>query len=212
VAPAAAVKSSDVAFIVLLAGTGVVGEEILYSQGQLIAKAAGASDESIARNLETQKKLFAVLKENQDAAAMAAKLASLFAELKAALPEAQRKALEGTEALAEAQSKLVLTPWFRHFLTYDPRPALERVKCPVLAICGENDLQVDPKLNLPPIEAALKKAGNRDFTIKELPGLNHLLQASKTGAITEYQQIEETINPAALQVVGDWLIKHAPAK
>jgi len=205
VAPAAAAKSSDVAFIVLLAGTGVVGEEILYSQGQLIAKAAGISDEIAARTLETQKKVFALVKENPDAAAAAQKLAKLMADLKTSLPESQRKALEGTEALAEAQSKLVLTPWFRHFLAYDPRPVLEQVKCPVLAICGENDLQVDPKLNLPKIEAALKKAENRDFTVKELPGLNHLLQASKTGSIAEYQQIEETINPAALKLVGDWI-------
>src|SRR5439155_15073311 len=105
-----------------------------------------------------------------------------------------------------------LTPWFRHFLTYDPRPALEKVKCPVLAVCGENDLQVDPKLNLPVVEAALKKAGNKDVTIQELPGLNHLLQASKTGAISEYQEIEETINQAALQVIGDWLVKRTGAK
>jgi hypothetical protein len=104
------------------------------------------------------------------------------------------------------------TPWFRHFLTYDPRPVLEKVKCPVLAICGENDLQVDPRLNLPPIAAALKMAGNPDVTIKELPGLNHLFQASKTGAPSEYQQLEETINPAALEMVGDWLVKRTAAK
>jgi uncharacterized protein len=212
VAPAAAVKSSDVAFIVLLAGTGVNGEQILYSQGKLIAKAAGISDEAAARNQETQKKLFAILKEMTDAKSAAEKIARLFAELKASLTEEQRKALEGTEGIAEAQSKLVRTPWFRHFLTYDPVPSLEKVTCPVLAICGEKDLQVDPKLNLPPIEAALRKAGNHDVMIQELPGLNHLFQASKTGALSEYQQIEETINPGALEAVGDWLAKRAAAK
>src|SRR6185503_19781595 len=105
--------------------------------------------------------------------------------------------------LAEQQMKMVLTPWFRHFLTYDHKPVLEKVRCSVLAINGEKDLQVDPKLNLPPIEAALKAAGNSDYTVKELPGLNHLLQASKTGAISEYQQNEETINPVALEIVAD---------
>jgi fermentation-respiration switch protein FrsA (DUF1100 family) len=82
----------------------------------------------------------------------------------------------------------------------------------VLAICGEKDLQVDPKLNLPPIEAALKKAGNSDATIKELPGLNHLFQVSQSGSITEYQNIEETINPAALEAVGQWLAAHGVGK
>lgn len=212
VAPAAAIQSSDVAFIVLLAGTGVNGEQILYSQGKLIAKAAGASDEAASQNEAMQKKIFAIVKETEDPATAALKLAALVVELTASLTEEQKKAVEASAGLAEQQMKMVLTPWFRHFLTYDPKPVLEKVKCPVLAICGEKDLQVDPKLNLPPIEAALKTAGNSDVMIKELPGLNHLFQASKTGAISEYQQNEETINPAALEVVGEWLAKRAAAK
>ena len=208
VAPAAAVKSSYVSFIVLLAGTGVVGEEILYSQGKLIAKSAGASDEAAAKNEEMQRKIFTIVKETDDPAAAMVKLAAVLVEVKASLTEEQKKAIEASAGVAEAQLKMVLTPWFRHFLKYDPKPVLEKVTCPVLAICGEKDLQVDPKLNLPPIEAALKTAGNKDFTVKELPGLNHLFQASKTGAISEYQQNEETINPAALEIVADWLVKH----
>jgi fermentation-respiration switch protein FrsA (DUF1100 family) len=86
------------------------------------------------------------------------------------------------------------------------------VKCPVLAINGEKDLQVDPKQNLPPIEAALKAAGNADITFKELPGLNHLFQTCKTGSPSEYSQIEETFNEAALTVVGDWIVKRTQAK
>jgi len=195
-----------------LAGTGVDGEQILYSQGSLIAKAAGISDEAIARNLELQKKIFAVVKQETNPAAAAEKVAKIIAELRSSLTEEQRKVAEAAKGTAEAQSTRVLSPWFRHFLTYDPQPALEKVTCPVLAICGEKDTQVDPKLNLPPIEAALKKAGNRDVTIKELPGLNHLLQACKTGGIAEYQQIEETINPAALAVVGEWVERHTGRK
>jgi pimeloyl-ACP methyl ester carboxylesterase len=212
VAPAAAAKSGDVAFIVLLAGTGVSGEEVLYSQGKLIAKAAGASDETAAQNEAMQRKIFAIVKETDDPAAAAIKLAALVIEITVSLTEEQKKAVEASAGLAEQQMKMVLTPWFRHFLTYDPGPVLEKVKCPVLAICGEKDLQVDPKLNLPPIEAALKAAGNKDYTIKELPGLNHLLQQSKDGGIAEYQQIEETINPAALELVATWLQQRTAAK
>src|SRR5262245_22587727 len=208
IAPAAAVKSQDVAFIVLLAGTGIDGEQILYSQGKLIAKAAGVADDVAAKNEELQKKIFALVKEGGDAASLGPKIAQLMSEYTATLNEQQRKVADAAKGMAEGQAKMVLSPWFRHFLTYDPKPALEKVTCPVLAICGEKDTQVDPKLNLPPIEAALKKAGNKDVTIKELPGLNHLLQTCKTGGITEYQQIEETINPAALEVVGDWLVNH----
>lgn len=212
VAPAAAIRSDNVAFIVLLAGTGVNGEEILYRQGELIALAAGASADAAKKNNELQKKLFAVLKAEPDNAAAAAKLDAVVKEEQAKLSDEERKAVEGLEEAGKAQFKMITTPWFRHFLTYDPAPVLQKVKCPVLAINGEKDLQVDPKQNLPPIEAALKAGGNKDFTIKELPGLNHLFQKCQTGALSEYGQIEETFNDAALAVVGDWIVEHTKPK
>ena len=77
---------------------------------------------------------------------------------------------------------MVQTPWFRYFLTYDPRPALAKVRCPVLALIGEKDRQVPPKENLAQIESTLEAAGNSRVTVQELPGLNHLFQTCKTGA------------------------------
>jgi fermentation-respiration switch protein FrsA (DUF1100 family) len=207
VAPVAAVRSSDVAFIVLLAGTGVPGEEILYRQGELIALASGASAEAAAKNNAVQKKLFAVLKAEPDNKAATAKIEAIVKEEIDKLTPEERKAIEGLEELKKAQLQMLYTPWFRHFLTYDPAPVLRQVKCPVLAINGEKDLQVDPKQNLPPIEAALKAGANSDYTLQELKGLNHLFQVCKSGSPAEYQQIEETINPAALEAVGDWIRK-----
>ena len=55
--------------------------------------------------------------------------------------------------------------------------------------------------------AALKAGGNADFTVKELPSLNHLFQTSKTGAVSEYGEIEETFAPSALDLVADWILK-----
>ena len=71
---------------------------------------------------------------------------------------------------------------------------------------GEKDLQVPPKEDLAEIAKALKKGGNTRVTTKELPGLNHLFQTSKTGAVSEYAEIEETIAPEALKVIGDWIV------
>jgi hypothetical protein len=79
----------------------------------------------------------------------------------------------------------------------------------VLAIIGEKDLQVPPKENLVEIDKALSEGGNRDLTVKELPGLNHLFQATKTGSPAEYGQIEETINPMALELMSSWVRKRA---
>jgi len=96
-------------------------------------------------------------------------------------------------------------PWFRYFLTYNPAPNLARIKVPVLALDGSLDRQVPAEENLAAIRAAM--AHNPDFTAVELPGLNHLFQPAKTGAVGEYADIETTIAPIALQTMGDWLAK-----
>ena len=107
--------------------------------------------------------------------------------------------------MLDGQIKRVLVPWFRDILAYDPRPALGAVKCPVLAINGEKDLQVAAKENLTAIREALTAGGNRLVKTVELPGLNHLFQMCQTGSPAEYSRIEETFNPAALKLVSDWI-------
>lgn len=210
IAPMIAARSNDVAFIVMLAGPGLSGEAILLLQGQAILKAMGATPDALATQKAMQLRIFKLLAEEKDNAAAEKKLKVIIEEELAKIPEAERKkAGANTAEQALAQTRQVMSPWFRYFLPYDPVPALKATKCPVLAIIGERDLQVPPKENNPVIEAALKAGGNKDFTVKELPGLNHLFQASKTGTVIEYGEIEETINPAALELIGDWVVKHA---
>jgi hypothetical protein len=206
VAPLAAAQSPEVAFIVLLAGTGVPGEEILYRQGELIARAAGAGDELIAQGRKVQERLFAVLKQQLDDRQTEARLREIMAEEAARNPANATLAKEALQQQIDAQVAAILSPWFRAFLRYDPRPVLEKVRCPVLALNGEKDLQVDPRQNLPEIEKALARGGNRDFTVRELAGLNHLFQSCQTGAVAEYGKIDETFSPRALALIGDWII------
>jgi len=97
--------------------------------------------------------------------------------------------------------------WFRHLLGHDPRHTLARVRCPVLAATGSRDVQVPAARNLPLIAEALALGGHQDYTVRELPNLNHMLQNCETGAPTEYGQIEETVAPIAMQMVGDWILK-----
>jgi pimeloyl-ACP methyl ester carboxylesterase len=204
IAPLAAAQSNDVAFIVLLAGPGLPGEEILYLQGALILKASGASAEALARQRASQAMIFTVLKQEKDNAAAEQRMREEFDKLMASASEAERTQ---AKQILEAQLKQVLSPWFRHFLTYDPRPVLAKVRVPVLALNGENDLQVPVTENLREIEATLKAAGNKNVTIMRLPKLNHLFQTSETGAPGEYLKIEETFAPVALKTVGDWILK-----
>jgi fermentation-respiration switch protein FrsA (DUF1100 family) len=128
------------------------------------------------------------------------------------LSEDERKEYETLKSLGDAQLKMIRSPWFRYFLTYDPRPALAKVRCPVLALVGEKDLQVPPKENLSQIESTLKKAGNNRVSVRELPGLNHLFQTCKSGAPAEYAELEETIAPHALAVIGDWICEQVKIK
>ena len=125
----------------------------------------------------------------------------------AELSEEEKQAIGFSEEMLESQIQRVLSSWFRYFLTYDPKPTLMKVKCPVLAIIGEKDLQVSPKENLRAIEEALKAGGNKRYIVKELPNLNHLFQTAQTGSPSEYGKIEETISPTALEMIADWILK-----
>jgi fermentation-respiration switch protein FrsA (DUF1100 family) len=118
---------------------------------------------------------------------------------------------EGGQAMkssAAMQSATVNSAWFRFFLQHDPAPVLQKVSCPVLALNGERDLQVSPAQNLPVLEQALQAGGNQRVTVHKLPDLNHLFQHCQTGAVSEYGQIEETFNPAALELIGDWILEN----
>jgi len=212
IAPMVAVKSPDVAFIILMAGTGLTGEEILYLQGALISRAMGVSEEDIAKNRQFNEKIFSLIKEEKDKKTIEEKLRQMFMEDWAELNEEEKSRIGDPEVFLEAQLKSLLSPWLKFFLTYDPKPTLNKVKCPVLAINGEKDLQVPPKENLSAIEEALKVGGNQNYTIKELPGLNHLFQTAQTGLPAEYAKIEETISPVALKIISDWILEQTKLK
>jgi hypothetical protein len=212
IAPMVAVKSPDVAFIVLMAGTGLTGEEILYLQGALINRTMGVSEEDIAKNRQLNEKIFSVIKEEKDKKNAEERLRQMFMEDWEKMSDEKKEQIGDPEVFLKAQLQSLLSPWLKFFLNYDPKPTLSKVKCPVLAINGEKDLQVPPKENLSAIEEALKAGGNKNFTIKELPGLNHLFQTAQTGLPSEYAKIEETISPEALKIVGDWILEQTETK
>ena len=212
IAPMVAAKSSDVAFIVLMAGTGLTGEEILYLQGALISRAMGISEEDIAKNRQFNEKIFSLIKEGNDEKTIEEKLRQMFMEDWEKMSDEKKEQIGDPGVFLKVQLQSLLSPWFKFFLTYDPKPTLSKVKCPVLAINGEKDLQVPSKENLSAIEEALVAGGNKNFTIKELPGLNHLFQTAQIGLPAEYAKIEETISPIALKIIGDWILEQTRDK
>ncbi len=190
----------DIAFAILMAPTGVPGEQILYRQAELIARKSGVSEALIESNRKLQERVFEILKRERDnTKAKQAIVDELLKMLGNTAPS------ENQRANLEAQAESYTLPWFRTFVQLDPAPHFRRVRCPVLILNGTLDLQVDPDQNLPVIEQALRTGRNRRYTIRRLEGLNHLFQRARTGLITEYAQIEETINPTVLEIITDWL-------
>ncbi len=194
IAPMIAARNKDVAFIVMMAGTGVPGDEVIVAQGEALAIAAGKSPDEAAQAAAKERELIKLVETEKDEAV-------LEKELK------EKMAGDVPEGQIGVAIKQVTSPWFRYFLTYDPASALRKVTCPVLVINGSLDKQVLPSQNLPPIRQALAEAGNQHVEIDELPGLNHLFQTAKTGALSEYSQIEETISPVALDKMANWILK-----
>ncbi|MFO7675117.1 MAG: alpha/beta fold hydrolase [bacterium] len=200
-------------FVVLLAGTGVPGGRLLAAQGELLMRVGGATDAAVEANRRLQERLFAVVRRGLAPESLVGVLKRAFEDELAAMSPGVRTELaaELAPAAVAAQVRALASPWFRFFIDHDPARDLRRVKVPVLALTGSKDLQAPAAQNLPAIEAALKAGGNRDHTVTELPGLNHLLQTARTGAVQEYAQIEETIAPAALEAIAGWLARRAVA-
>jgi pimeloyl-ACP methyl ester carboxylesterase len=208
IAPLVAGRSKDVAFIVMLAGPGMPGHEVLRTQSAAGLKLGNAPPEAIDLLGTLQDHLFAAVRTEKDLAVAKKQFRAALAEVTAQLSADRKQRAAAALAVIEAQAGLVLSPWGRYFTDYDPRPALHRVTCPVLALNGSKDVQVDAKINLSAIEAALTQAGNPDVTIRALPGLNHLFQTCRTGATSEYATIEETLAPVVLETVADWIAQH----
>ncbi|HNP32144.1 MAG TPA: alpha/beta fold hydrolase [Flavobacterium sp.] len=205
IAPMVAAKSKDVSFIVLLAGTGISGDKLLLLQQELIAKASGVSEAEIAKTSSINSKVFEAVKQSTDNQKLKTDLTTLINE-----NEKDMKADEIPNGMSKddyiaMQVKMVSSPWMEYFIKYDPAPTLQKVKCPVLAVNGGKDLQVPPKENLSAIENALKKGGNTRVTVREFPNLNHLFQECKTGAPSEYAEIEQTFSPLALNQITKWI-------
>jgi len=194
IAPMVAARDSDVAYIVMMAGTGVPGDRVLPAQAEAIQIANGAKPEQAAKDASKEQEILELVESQKDPAALDKELRD---KMKGEVPDAQ----------IGMQISQVTSVWMRYFLTYDPATALRRVKCPVLVLNGSLDKQVLPDQNLPAIDKALEEAGNKHFEIEELPGLNHLFQTAKTGSPAEYAQIEETMSPIAMDKISNWILK-----
>ena len=198
VAYIAASADARIGYLVLLAAPATDMRRMLVTQSRLLGQAQGRPEKDVAATA-------AVVERILDAVATAGSDAQAADRLGAILTP---------EALAELQIPASNKPlfvqtmanvWMRQLLTLDPASYLAKVTVPVLALEGSLDRQVAPDDNLAAIKAGLPPRA--DLTQVKLQGLNHFFQTAKTGAIGEYVESEETMSPAALRTVSDWIVK-----
>jgi uncharacterized protein len=190
VAPMVAVKMPEISFAVLLAGTAVPGDQVLIAQTERAEKAAHLPDEQIKADKRIGTALYKAVREGKRNVDISEDDRPFAAPWQRQLPRLK-------------------SPWSRFFLSYDPGPTLEKLKCPVLALYGDKDMQLDPEQNMDAMKTAFARGGNPDVTIQLLPGLNYMFQKAVTGLGWEYATIPETISPNVLQIIGDWIAKHS---
>ncbi|MBX2966392.1 MAG: alpha/beta fold hydrolase [Cyclobacteriaceae bacterium] len=203
IAPMAANQSEDIAFIILLAGTGIPGSEVSAIQARTL-RSFDVPDEDAYEQYVRQ--AIAIASTDKDVAEVRKELKDFYQNssmLKGLLPAGVDR-----DVFINDLVNTRTTPWIRYFYTYNPANELEKVTCPVLSLNGSNDVQVPAEINQAAIRKALEKGGNTDFLVKEFPGLNHFFQESKTGLLNEYATIEQTISPVVLEEIADWIRKH----
>jgi pimeloyl-ACP methyl ester carboxylesterase len=211
VAPLAASRSEDVAFITCLASLGIPGERSHIAQTAAIAGANRASEQEIEKLVENLKRIMSLVREQADEAEIRPLMTALLKNQWASMSEPSEKEMKEEDNAANAHVDCALSlyqsPWFRFFIDYDPKPALEQVMCPALFLFGELDTQVPAEINRVAIWDVLKQSGNDDYTLKMIPKANHMFQRANTGSPSEYMSLEKEFAPGILELMSDWLLR-----
>jgi pimeloyl-ACP methyl ester carboxylesterase len=212
VAAMCAAGSRDVAFLILLAGPAVPGDSTILSQIEVLGRLQGETPENIERGKAAERKVFAFVKAQKGWDGLRALLTSEMIRSIERLPAEQKAAMTNRDSLissrVEFQMKALQSPWFKYFISHDPEQDLVKVRCPVLALFGELDKQVDPTVNSIRMSTALTRNGNPDVRVLTIPGANHLFQRALTGSPAEYAGLDKSFAEGVLRELSSWLKAH----
>lgn len=208
IASMVASKRKDLAGIVMLAGPGQTGQEILAYQLKKQYSQLDVSDEGHDQTMEMIDKSLEILSSdvpnNQIIDKFMGHVKGYYLQLS---NRDQMEVAKNEDVFYFRFAPMLLDPWMRSFLQTDPLQYISKIRVPVLAINGSKDTQVLQKPNLKYIKKALKEAPTKDFKTKCFKNKNHLFQNAKTGEADEYALIQETISPDVLEYVEKWLSK-----
>jgi uncharacterized protein len=205
----AASKSSNVAFLVSLAGLATNGLEALKTQNRSLVEKSAIPDYNKKRSIEINELMFETAYRYAGSDSMEFKLNETYRKWKIKDDEYFKTLNIEFDHFRFSVYSYVLNatgPWYRYFIRFEPEEFISKIKIPVLALNGDKDVMVDCKENLGHWEEFLKEAGNRDVTIKVFHGLNHLFLPCETCTQQEYRQLKGKFSSEVLEVVGNWIV------
>lgn len=210
IAPMVASQSGDISFIILMAGTGVKGIDILKEQSRLIILAGGGTEKEAEENNSILEKAYKCVLSDTGWDELQILVENSIKNNYDKMTDEEKKSIKDLDEYSKSMAKMSVqqmkSTWMKYFMVYDPEPALEKVKCPVLMLFGENDLQVPPKQNKEPMENALKKGGNNDYKTVIIPKANHLFQECDNGNPADYQKLKKEFAPGFLDAITGWIL------
>ena len=210
VAALAAARSSDVAFIVLMAPPAIPGEALLARQQADLARALGASPDEVAAGQAAFKKVVEAIRFDATSDVLQAAVRDLIAAQDDARSASARAELGERGAFVDKMLPVGMSQlgsrWMRDLIVSDPESTLTMVRCPVLAVFGGKDVQVPPDVNRPALEAAFVKGGHVQPTVILYADANHLFMAASTGQPSEYATLPKVFVPGFLEDATRWLL------
>lgn len=207
IAPIVAAKDKSIAFIVLMAAPGVPCDQLLIEQAYLIAKSEGLNETELEQSKKLNQSIYSIVKSDKATDEAKKEIEKLLEKSLSDNPDTKYLSEAQKAQMISQQTEQITSPWFRYFMKFNPDNYLSKVKCPVLVLNGDKDLQVPAKMNTEGIQKSLTKAGNKKETTIIYPNKNHLFQDCTTGSIDEYGTIEQTISPQVLTDISTWIEK-----
>jgi hypothetical protein len=192
---------SDIAFVVSMAGPALTGLQTLLVQDRLHALDHGAAPAEADRLVAYARSYYQIIIDQPEVEARMAALRAFQAALDPSLRAlVQKHRMDvGTLSLHLADK-----PFLRTLLTDDLQAPWRKVASPVLALNGSIDRLVPPD-NADAIGALLRASGNVRGRVVHLPKLNHGFQTAETGRPDEAERIAETLSPAVVPLITDFV-------
>lgn len=209
VAQIVAAGDPRVAFLISMAGPGLPGRELIDQQVILSGRVAGEPDSTIRQQLDAFRPYFDLLEKETDMSVLKLKATAILQERYQNAPPAV-KAHETESDFVNTILQANLAPEVLSVLRYKPLNYLRRIKCPVMAINGASDVQLDAASNLEAIQRSLRENGNMLVTARSFAGLNHLFQRCQSCTVAEYGELEQTMDPMVPEFITHWILQLSP--